>query len=143
MKKILITLILLAFCYNCAIANCENCNNYKHKPTKQEIKAFDEALIKRLNLDEEQQKKLKQNKSNHRKQMEPIIKEMQALHDEIKSIYNCSYHKFQGDLETAYLKAKLVLLKQKADKLREENRKNFEKILTDEQRLEFQKFKKE
>ena len=75
--------------------------------------------------------------------MEPIIKEMQSLHDEIKSIYNCKYHKFQADIETAPLKAQLALSKQKADKLRMEHRKNFEKILTPEQKIEFEKFKNE
>ena len=75
--------------------------------------------------------------------MNKIIKKMQELHDKIRNVYLTGIPKFQADIKTAPLKAELVLLKQQADKLRIEHRKNFENILTPEQKAKFQMLKKE
>ena len=104
---------------------------------------MDNMLNQRLNLTTEQQAQLHKNRSEQRKEMEKIIKQMNNKHDEIRNVYSTGMPKYQADLKTAPQKAELVILKQNADKLREQNRKNFESILTKEQKQEFQAMRKE
>ena len=75
--------------------------------------------------------------------MEKIIKEMKKKHEAIRNVYLSGIPKFQADVKTAPYKAELVILKQNANKLRQKNRKNFESILTTEQKAEFQILKQE
>ena len=136
----LMTLILLA---NCS-AFAHNCNKQiPHKPTFKERRQMDKLLDERLNLTNAQQEQLRKNRSEHRKQMDNIIENMEIQHKKIRDVYYSGIPKFQADLKTAPMKAELVILKQNADKLRQENRKKFEQILTQEQKVEFEKFKKE
>ena len=114
-----------------------------HKPTHKEQKEFDKMLDERLNLTSEQKNYIKTNRSKHIKEMERTISKMENLHTKIKNVYLLGIPKYQADLRTAPYKAELALLKQNAQKQKAENRKNFENILTKEQRVEFEKIKKE
>lgn len=141
-KKILtIAIIFLATTINVFAHNCDN--NIPQKPSFKEQRQMDTLINERLNLSQEQQERLKTDRANHKKEMDKIIHKMEILHDKIRNVYYSGIPKFQADIKTAPLKAELVLLKQNADKLRLEHRKNFETTLTTEQLAEFNKLKEE
>ena len=117
-------------------------NNFKN-PNKKEQRQIDDLLITRLNLDDKQVEQLKKIRVQHKKQMDKIVKKMQEKHDEIRSIYYLGIPKFQTEIKSAPHKTQLIILKQEADKLRQENRKTFENMLTKEQKIEFEKLRKE
>lgn len=141
-KKIL-TLMTIIMLTNCTVQAHDCDKEIPHKPTFKERRQMDKMLDERLNLTDEQQEQLRKNRAEHRKQMDNIIENMEIQHKKIRDVYYSGIPKFQADLKTAPMKAELVILKQNADKLRQENRKNFEQILTQEQKVEFEKFKKE
>lgn len=142
MKNVLIiAIIFFATTTNIYAHNCDN--NIPQKPTFKEQRQMDNLINERLKLTQEQQEKLKNDRINHKKEIDKIIHDMEKLHDKIRNVYYSGIPKFQADIKTAPLKAELVLLKQNADKLRLEHRKNFESILTSEQQAEFNKLKQE
>lgn len=138
---ILFSIVLLAktsaFCYPPPE------HEYFKQPQPKQEKEIDKLLDERLNLTKEQKEYLKTNRQIHKKQMQAKIKKMQRLHDKIRNVYLTGIPPFQANLKTAHLKAQLVLLKQETQKMREQNRKDFEKILTPNQRLELEKLAKE
>ena len=139
-KKILslLTIILIS------ISTVEANDHHKDIPQKlsfKERRQMELFLNKELNLTDEQQEQLKKNRIAHRKNMNEIVGKMETLHDKIRNIYYSGIPKFHADIKTAPMKAELVLLKQNAQKLRQENRKNFEKILTPEQKIIFEELK--
>lgn len=141
-KKIMTLLTITLISSNIAFAH--DCDKHiPYKPTFKEQRQMDKMLDERLNLTNTQQEQLRKNRSEHRKQMDNIIENMEIQHKKIRDVYYSGIPKFQADLKTAPMKAELVILKQNADKLRQENRKKFEQILTQEQKVEFEKFKKE
>ena len=77
------------------------------------------------------------------KLIKEVVNDMEELHIKIRNVYLTGIPKWQADLRTAKLKTDLVALKQKADKLKEQRRKNFESILTEEQKIEFEKIRAE
>ena len=144
MKKIILSLIITFLSINLyALADLNPPMPHKPKPTHKEQKEFSQLLDERLNFTPEQKAILKQNRKKNRKEMEKIVKEMEKLHNEIKVVYLSGIPKYQADIKTSTKKIQLVLLKQEADNLRKKHREEFEKILTDEQKVEFEKFKKE
>lgn len=141
-KNILtIAIVFFAITTNVYAHNCDT--NIPQKPTLKEQRQMDNLINERLKLTQEQQEKLKADRINHKKDMDKIIHDMEILHDKIRNIYYSGIPKFQADIKTAPLKTELVLLKQNADKLRLEHRKNFENVLTVEQQIEFNKLKEE
>lgn len=141
MKKILVNIIisLLIFAPVCLA----HVGEPPSKPTFKQQREFDKMLDNRLKLTQEQKEQLKANRIKHFKEMDKIVSRMQVLHDKIRNVYLTGIPPFQADLKTAPYKAELVLLKQNVDKLKQEHRKSFENILTQEQKLEFEKIKKE
>ena len=117
--------------------------NPPHKPTLKEQNQFDKMLDERLNLTDEQKKYIKQNRPKHIKEMEKTIAQMEALRKKIKDVYLLGLPKYQAELRCAPYKAELAILRQNARKQKLENRKNFENILTKEQKEEFEKIRKE
>ena len=143
MKKIIIKLMAFSILLSINAMAHPECNCNKHKPTFKERKEIDNILESRLKLTEEQKNYIDKNRPIHQKEMEKIIDKMQKLHNEIRDVYLSGIPKFQADLKTAPQKAELVILKQNADKMKQEHRKNFENILNEEQKIEFEKIKKE
>ena len=68
---------------------------------------------------------------------------METLHSKIKNVYMLGIPKYQADIRTAPMKTELGILKQNAMKQKAQHRQNFENILTKEQRVEFEKMRKE
>ena len=113
------------------------------KPTPKEIKQMDKMIAERLSLTDEQLKVLKGDRQKNMKELEKIINKMEKNHKKIRDIYLLGLPPYQADIKSAPYKMELVLLKQNADKIRNQNRKNFEAILTPEQKAEFKKFRSE
>ena len=150
MKKNIIKLLILTIFISLP-AYCEEITpslntqeTYKHtKPTKKDIKQIDKMLETRLNLSQEQIKILRANKQKNIKEIEKSISKMESLHKKIRDIYMLGIPKYQADLKSAPYKMELVVHKQNIDKIRSQNKRNFEAILTPEQKAEFKKIQSE
>lgn len=114
-----------------------------HKPTPQEERNFEKMLEERLKLTPEQKDYLKANKPKHKKEMEKIVSQMEVLHTKIRNVYLLGLPKYQSELRTAQYKTELAILAQNAKKQRAESRKEFENILTKDQKIELEKMKGE
>ena len=141
-KIISVLSILIVLSASVQAHECYN-KDIPSKPSFIQQKKMDNLLNERLQLTQEQQEQLRKNRSESRKEMEKIIKEMKKKHEAIRNVYLSGIPKFQADVKTAPYKAELVILKQNANKLRQKNRKNFESILTTEQKAEFQILRQE
>ena len=141
--KNLLTFLMCIFLLSNIGYSCECEKNKINKPNFLKQAKFDATINERLSLTKEQHDQLKANRAQFRKEMSEIIEQMETLHIKIRNVYYSGIPKFQADLKTAPMKAELVTLKQKADKLKQEHRKNFQNVLTEEQKIEFQKFKEE
>lgn len=115
-------------------------------------KHFDKAAMeakkaeidKRLKLTDEQRKKIEENKIKDREQLTPIIEQIKVKKQEIRAVIeNPKLSDTDKSKKTAELLKELDGLKLKADNIRKENLKNFESILTEKQKKEFEKIKKE
>lgn len=143
--KIKILFILTIFTMSISSVLAHECAHDKipHKPAFKEQRKMDKLINDRLNLSQEQQEQLRKNRTQHRKEMDKILKNMEEKHIKIRDVYYSGIPKFQADVKTAPMKAELVILKQNANKLRQDHRRSFENILTPEQKNEFQNLKKE
>ena len=68
---------------------------------------------------------------------------MEFIRKKIKYIYITQTNKIEADIKSTPLKIELALLKQQADKIRLQSRKNFENTLDNTQKIEFEKIKEE
>ena len=142
LKKFLIFALFGFFAVSPNMAFSKECDNFiPKKPPVAEQKRIDKLLNDRLNFTKEQKEKIRKNHSAFSKEMDKIIAQMQEEHNKIRNIYMLGLPPFQANIRSAKHKANLVILKQKADFLRDKNRKNFEEILTQEQKNEFEKIK--
>ncbi len=140
MKKIIISAFLITLFLSSAPSFS---NDYKNTPSRPNPKEINRMIEKRLDLTNEQKEEIKNALQENRKEMKKIIKRMIFLHDKIKTVYQTESSKYQAHIKTAPYKAELVILKQRADILRNENRKTFENLLNKEQKTEFEKIKQE
>ena len=117
----------------------------KHRgPSKEEMQAKKLEFEKRLNLTEEQKKKIDENRAKDREVMKPIFEEMKAKRHAIKMIdFDASLSQEQKQAKKEELKAQLKELRSKADSIREANMKNFEALLDEKQKKEFSKIQEE
>ena len=98
----------------------------------------------RLNLTTQQKQYLEQRRPTQIREMQNTVGKMQNVHDRIKDVYqDQSIPRYQAEIKTAPMKAELAILKQNADRQKEQNRKDFESILTKEQRAEFERIRQE
>ena len=126
------------------INNQSNSFNYqKHNEFHKKQQNFDAMLDSRLHFTEEQKQKIYENRQCYRKEMQKTVKKMEYLSKKIKRIYLTKKSKIQADIESTPLKLELAILKQNADRMRMENRKKFEQLLDDTQKIEFEKIKQE
>ena len=141
LTKVITVLLLMTLIQ---FANAQQFEHIKpHKPTLKEQKQFDKMIDERLHLTDEQKAQIKSNRAKHLKNMQKTISKMEALHKKIKNVYMLGLPKYQAELRIAPYKTELALLKQEAKRQRAEYHKNFENILTKEQKTEFEKMKKE
>lgn len=113
----------------------------KHKDGK--MKPQRPNLDERLKLTEEQKQKAHEIRMDGHKKMKPVFEKMKAKKAEIKEVKNSNMSEEKKAKKIASLKKDLRKLKQEARKIQMENTKQFEAILTPEQKAEFEKIKQE
>ena len=100
-------------------------------------------LDERLKLTEEQKKQAHDIRMDGHKKMKPVFDKMMAKKAEMKKVAESDLSQDKKDKKMASLKKDMKQLKQEARKIRMENTKQFEAILTPEQKAEFDKIKQE
>ena len=112
--------------------------------TKEEMEAKKAEFEKRLNLTEEQKTKIEINKQKDKEKIKPIIDKLhQKKLDYMMLEANSEIDEQTKAKQKEELRNEIRELKFQADSCRKENMKNFESILTEEQKLEFNKIKTE
>ncbi len=113
-------------------------------PSKAEMEAKKAEFEKRLNLTEKQKEQIEKNKQKDREKMKPIFEKMKENKQAIMKIHQDKSLTHEDKVvKSAEYEKELIDLKVKANELRKENMKNFENLLTDEQKAEFAKIKEE
>ena len=114
------------------------------RPSKAEMDAKKAEFEKRLNLTDAQKQQIEKNKQKDREKMKPI---MQKMHEKRKQLHDISMDKSLSPEDkvekSAPLKKDMIDLELKANDLRKKNMEAFEKLLTSEQKVEFEKIKEE
>lgn len=121
------------------IPNKKPCPCAKQLPQKGERP----NLGDRLKLTEEQKQKAHEIRMDGHKQMKPVFEKMQLIKQELKTVEASNISQEEKDIKIKELKNQLRALHQEAKKIRIENTKQFESILTPEQKTEFEKIKQE
>lgn len=120
------------------------CTCNKPKPPQMDNHKKDRPnLDERLKLTEEQKTKAHEIRMQGHEKIKPVMKKMKAKHEEIKQVAQSNITKEEKDKKIATLKKDMQKLKQEARQIRNENTKQFEAILTPEQKAEFEKIKQE
>lgn len=120
-------------------------HNGKHKPVMHEDMELKKAEIEhRLKLTDEQKKQIELNKQKDIENIKPIMQSIKIKSDEFRKIdENKSLTPDEKMKKKHQLRMEIKSLKMHADNCRKENMKNFETLLTDKQKKEFQKIKSE
>ena len=114
------------------------------RPSKAEMEAKKAEFEKRLNLTEKQKKQIEANRKKDHEKVKPIFDQMRDKKHELRRLErDSSISQKDKAKKIDKLNSEIKLLNEKADKYRQENMKNFESILTDEQKKEFMKIKEE
>ena len=114
------------------------------KPSKAEMEAKKAEIDKRLGLTDVQKKKLEKIKNNDREKIKPVIEKINADDAELHKIYrNNTLTEEQKSKKAEKIKKDIAKNRIQADKYRMQNMKNFESVLTKEQKTEFEKIKQE
>ena len=142
MKKTLLYILTFAiFIANTTFADSVEQSNPDIKSKRQP--EIDKMLDERLHLTAEQKAFLEKNRIEYREEMKKTVKRMEFIRKKIKYIYITQTNKIEADIKSTPLKIELALLKQQADKIRLQSRKNFENTLDNTQKIEFEKIKEE
>lgn len=118
-------------------------NKADFEKMKQEMDAKKQEFDKRLNLTETQKEQAKAIRLKGHKEIKPILKKINEKRQAIGEIRRSNLSIAEQDKKVEVLKKDIKALKKKADTLRKANMKEFEAILTDTQKKELQKMKKE
>ena len=102
-----------------------------------------ESFEKRLNLTEKQKEKAKKIHQKGASQMKPIMKKIAELKKEIADIKASDIDENAKNEKIDAKYQEIKKLNKKANEIRKQNSKEFEKILTDEQKSELKKMKEE
>ena len=116
---------------------CKDCKCKKSPQVKRQ------GLDERLNLTEEQKQKAHEIRMNGHEKMKPVFEKMKAKKAEIKEIAESDLSQAEKEKKIAPLKNDLRELKKEARQIRIDNTKEFEAILTPEQKAEFIKIKQQ
>ncbi len=96
-----------------------------------------------LNLTDEQRAKADKMREESRAKMKPVFTEMKSLNEQINKIYdNEKLSQEQKEKQVKPLMEKISKLHTQADELRKADMQKFEALLTDEQKVKLEEFKK-
>lgn len=140
MKKTLILLGIILLTANFVNAAETNTQNYKHfgpppRMSESERAQKEAEFEKRLGLTEEQKAQAKQLRQQGFEKMKPIMDEMHTKRQEINAIKNSE--------NLTQKRTELQELDKKAREIRKQNMKDFESILTDDQKKTLKEMKQE
>ena len=116
----------------------KTCTCKKNKPVKPKFN-----LDEKLKLTEEQKKQAHDIRMDGHKKIKPVFEKIKTTNEEIKKVHESDLSAEQKDKKICALEKELLTLKQQARRIRIENTKQFEAILTPEQKTEFENMKKE
>ncbi len=150
MKKSLIYAVISGLLLSSTMAFAETTQQLPQQP-KQECKKVMKKqrphkinLDERLKLTEEQKKQAHDIRMDGHKKIKPVMEKIKAKKMEAKAINEDANLSAEAKAQKlAPIKADIRKLKQEARKIRQENTKEFEAILTPEQKAEFEKIKQE
>lgn len=120
----------------------QNFNNQNHKRpefNKEEMEKKKADFEARLQLTDAQKAKAKEIREKSQKEMKPVMDAIKAKRDELKAAKTTGAAKE----ELQKIQSDLQVLDKKAHQLREDNMKQFEKILNSKQLKELEKMKEE
>lgn len=145
MKKLLPMLLLSAVLTigSCQVMAGEIPDNIPKKPSKEQCLKNRQSFEKRLNLTEEQKTKAKKIHQKGAKQMKSLMDKKIELKKEIRTIKKSDLDETKKHEQISKKFKEMRKLDKKAHQIRKQNGKDFEKILTDEQKNELAKMKAE
>ena len=112
--------------------------------SKAEIEAKKAEFEKRLKLTDEQKKTIEENRIKDREKIKPILDEIHSNQMELQKIKeDKSLSEEEKDKKIFETKKNIKDLRDKANLCRKENMQNFESVLTEKQKKEFEKIKTE
>ncbi len=117
----------------------QNENNLAVQNKYGDMKKRKEEFEKRLKLTDEQKTKAKEIREEGRKEMKPVMNAIQAKLDELKMLQETNAAKEEFDA----INRDIRKLHKKAHDIKMQNMKEFEEILTNEQKKELWEMKKE
>ena len=103
----------------------------------------EQAFEKRLGLTEEQKLKAKEIRKNGHEKIKPVIEEIKAKKQEAKMVKMSRIAVEVQEERLAKIDAELKVLEKKANDIRKSNMKEFESILTRQQKRTLKEMKKE
>ena len=122
-------------------------NNDANCPSKEEMmqrrKAREAEFEQKLGLTEAQKLKAKELRIKGREKMKPVIDEIKSKKQEAKMVKLSRMAVQAQEEKLAEIDAELKVLEKKANEIRKQNMKDFESILTREQRKILKQMKKE
>lgn len=147
MKKLFVFLCMLAAMSTAVYAN----ENPKSAPSEQEIQKSreiikaqrDAAFERRLNLTEVQKLKAKQIRQKGHEALKPIMEEIKSKKQEAEMIRRSRMAIRMQEEKLTEIDAELAVLEKKANEIRKANMKEFESILTKQQKKVLKDMKKE
>lgn len=149
MKKILVLMLAIfsVQVYSAAFAvPCGN-NDANCPPSKEEMiqrrKAREAEFEQKLGLTEAQKVKAKELRIKGREKMKPVIEEIKAKKQEAKMVKMSRIAVEFQEEKLAVIDAEIKVLEKKANEIRKQNMKDFESILTREQKKILKQMKKE
>ena len=145
MKKLLSIMFLtaaLTIGATQAIAG-ETPDKLPQKPPKEQYLKQRQSFEKRLNLTDKQKEKAKKIHQKGAKQMNPLMEKRNELRKEINAIKKSDLDETKKQEQISQKFKQMRSIDKKAQDIRKSNSKEFEKILTKEQKSELEKMKAE
>lgn len=147
MKKILVLMFAVFLSSSLVQAKIPEDNMKKppmpQKMTEQQRIQRENAFEQRLGLSEEQKQKAKELRLEGRDKIKPVINQIKIKEQEIQMVKQSSLSEQEQVKKLENLNSDLKVLRKQAHDIRIENMKNFEEILTPEQRQILKEMKQE
>ena len=145
MKKILFLLAIISIVsvnYVQAQESVDNSANYK-KAVKEIRQQREVAFEKRLGLSDEQKAKARELRKSGHEKLRPVVEEIKLKKQEAKMIKMSRMAVQMQEEKLAVIDKELKVLEKKAHDIRKQNMKDFESILTRQQRKTLKEMKNE
>lgn len=159
MKKLLI--LTCAMCFLAGVANANEIQNKQDftkkevgvehamhkKPTPEQMKqirkAHEQAFDQKLGLTEVQKLKAKELRKEGHEKMKPVIEQLRAKRQEAETVRNSTLTVQEKEEKLTVIDRDIEVLKNQKKEIKKQNMKDFESILTREQKKTLKEMKKE